>query len=220
MTDPLTPPAPPPVPNESKGKNCWIVGCSGCLIVVLVIFLGSVFAVNWAKNNFMTEPFEPLDLLPEEEARIEAKFEGLQMLNDQGGVREDFELPAGGLILTETEVNYMISNSNDDMADALRIDFEPGEVMAELRILFEEGGDHFRMSAGVSIEHVDGVLDVRLTNIGMGPFDMPAEILEDADSENLAEDFFEDDQAREAFQESIERIEVQKDQILIVPKAR
>lgn len=221
MTQSLAPPTPPPPPAESKGKNCWLVGCSGCLIVLLVLFLGAIGGWLWLKSQFMVEPFEPIELTPTEETQMEAKLKAYNMIDDGGEISEDFEFPAEGIVLTEAELNYFISMHGDEMADSLRIDLEPNEISAELRVGESGSAKRWGFLGKVSVEQTESGLDVRLIDLKLGPFNLPKELLDEIATENLAEEVFaEDPAAREQFEQNVEKIEIQKDRILFIPKSQ
>ena len=218
MTDTLPPPAPPPVQSESKGRNCWIVGCSGCLIVILLVVVLGFVGMWWLRKTFMVEPFEPIEISQTEAAAADAKLKSLNLLDEEGQVSDDFEMPPGGLRLTETEVNYWISQQNVEYADMVRLDFEPDEIRAEMRWGEPGSTQRWNLSGTVSVEQVDDGLDVRLLDLRMGGFALPSSVMEEIGTENLAAEMFSDPQTKQDFQEKVEKIEILKDAILLVPK--
>jgi hypothetical protein len=218
MTDPLTPPAPPPVTSDSKGKNCWVIGCGGCLIALLVLVLVVVGIGMWIKNTFLVEPFEPVSPAATEQARMEEKFRSYNLLNDSGQLADEFTVPEDGMVLTEDEVNYLISTYVDDLSDSVRIDFEPGEITANIRVGEPGSQDRWSLSARISLEQTESGLDVRLLDVTMGGFALPKDVMAEIGAENLAEDAFSDPEFREQFEQNVEKIEVQKDQILLLPR--
>ena len=220
MTDTLPPPAPPPVQSESKGRNCWIMGCSGCLIVILLVVVLGFVGMWWLRKTFMVEPFEPIEITETQAAAADVKLKSLNLLNDDGQVSEDFTMPPGGLRLTETEVNYWISQQNVEYADAVRLDFEPGQIRAELRWGDPGSMQRWNLSGTISVEQTPEELDVRLLDLRMGGFKLPQSVMDEVGTENLAAEMFSDPQTKKDFQEKVEKIEILKDEILLVPKKR
>lgn len=220
MTDTLPPPAPPPVQSETKGRNCWIVGCSGCLIALLVIVLLGFAGMWWLRKTFLVEPFEPVEISETQARAADAKLKSLNLLNDEGQISDDFEIPAEGLRLTETEVNYMISQQDFDMSDGLRVDFEPGQIRVELRQGAAGSMQRWSMSGTVTLKQTEEELDARLIDVRMGPFALPKSFMDELGKENLLEEMFSDPQTKQDFQDNVDTIEIQKDAILIVPKGK
>lgn len=217
MTDLLPPPVPVQAPSEEKSRNCWLVGCSGCLII-LALFVISCMVIFWqVKKNFMVEPFEDVDFTQAEKTMAETKLKDLKLFDSDGKVSEDFEMPKEGLILTEDEVNYWISQMDTDLADSVRIDFEPGELTAKLR--FGEGkGKRLLFIAQFSVPHEDNAVDIRLSDLRFGKFSLPQSLKEELVAENFATEFFADPKTQKTFESKVEKIELQKDQILFAPK--
>lgn len=220
MTDSLPPPAPPPVHSESKGRNCWIVGCSGCLIALLVLVLLGVAGMWWLKKTFMVEPFEPIELSETDAQRADAKLKSLKLLDDQGQISREFVMPPEGLRLTENEVNYWISQQDTEIKDAVRLDFEPGQVRGEFRWNTSGSKQRWNLSGTISVEQTADELDIRLLDLRMGGFTLPASMMNEIGSENLAAEMFSDPQTKKDFQEKVEKIEILKDEILLVPKRK
>jgi len=218
MTDNLPPPSPPPVQSESKGRNCWIVGCSGCLIALLVLVLLSFAGMWWLRKTFMVEPFEPIEITEQQAAEAEAKLTSLNLLTEEGEAMEEFTMPPGGLRLTETEVNYWISKQNHELSDSVRVDFEPGQIRTELRLGEDGSLQRWNLSGTVSVEQTEDSLDIRILDLRMGGFALPEAMMKEVGAENIAEEMFADPQTRKDFQEKVEKIEVLKDEILLIPK--
>ncbi|MGA0369896.1 MAG: hypothetical protein ACO3N7_10645 [Kiritimatiellia bacterium] len=217
MTDSLPPPISPPSETPKSGRNCWVVGCSGCLIVLAVIVLLGML-ISWQiKRTFLVEPFEPVQLSPQEEKAAQLKLESLNLLEEGGKSPEKLEIPQQGLLLTEDEMNYWISTQDNELADSVRLDFEPGELTAEVR-MGEPGGKRWNLKARLSVVHEDNLLDVRLLDLKLGRFSLPASLMDEFAKENLATETFEDPETRAAFESRVERIEILKDQILFIPR--
>jgi hypothetical protein len=220
MPENLKPPAPPPVQSESKGRNCWLVGCSGCLIVLLLMVLLGFAGIWWVRKTFMVEPFDPIELSETEAAKAEEKLKSLNLLGEDGQAVEEFEMPEEGLLLSENEVNYWISQQDEELADSVRLDFEPGQIRAELRWAEPGSQQRWNLSGTVSVEQTETGLDVRLLDLRMGGFALPKAVIDEAGKENLAAEVFSDPEVQKDFQEKVEKIEVLKDQILLVPKKK
>ncbi|MEX2606645.1 MAG: hypothetical protein WD708_04805 [Kiritimatiellia bacterium] len=217
MTEPLPPPMPAQSADPDKGRNCWVVGCSGCLIafLLLIVVVGIAF---WSlKRSLMVDPFGPVEMTAVEKDIAEAKLTSYNMLNSDGKIPEDFTFPEGGILLTENEVNYWISRSGNDLSDAVRLDFEPNFIGAEMRI-GDPGSSRWLITAEVSVEQTESGPDIRLINARLGKFSLPKSFMEEISKENLMEDLLEDEESREEIKTHVERIEVLKDQIRIVPK--
>lgn len=219
MTDALPPPVPAKSETQKKGRNCWVVGCSGCLIgIALLVIIGMV--VTWqVKRAFMVEPFEPIEMTQTEEANAEAKLKALNLLESEGNAPEDFEIPEQGLVLSEDEMNYWISRMDNEFSDAVRLDFEPGEVTAEMR-MGEGSGKRLSVMATLTVVQTEEDLDVRLIDLKLGKFSLPNSMKEEYRKENLALEAFSDPETKEAFQSRVEKIEILKDEILFVPKKK
>ena len=127
-------------------------------------------------------------------------------------------MPADGLRLTETEVNYWISQQDVEYSDAVRLDFEPGQSRAEMRWGEPGSKQRWNLSGTISVEQVEEGLDVRLLDLRMGGFALPASVMDEVGTENLAAEMFSDPQTRKDFQEKVEKIEILKDEILLIPK--
>lgn len=220
MPENLKPPAPPPVQTEAKGRNCWIVGCSGCLIALLVVVLLLAAGFWWIKKTFIVEPFEPIEISETESAAADAKLKELKILDENGQISQDFEVPAEGLLLTETEVNYLISQQDSELADSLRLDFEPDQIRADFRLGEPGSLQRWNLSGTVSVKQTEEGLDVRLLDLRMGGFALPKSVMEEIGTENIAAEAFSDPEVQQNFQENVEKVEVRKDEILLVPKAK
>jgi hypothetical protein len=218
MTDTLPPPAPPPVQSESKGRSCWIVGCSGCLIALLVLVLLGFAGMWWLRKTFMVEPFDPIEISETEAAAADAKLKSLNLLNEQGQISDEFEMPPEGLRLTESEVNYWISKQDPEIADAVRLDFEPGLIRGEFRWGEPGSQQRWNLSGTISVEQKEDELDIRLLDLRMGGFALPDSVMKEIGAENLAAEAFADPETKKDFQEKVEKIEILKDEILLIPK--
>ena len=217
MTDTLPPPTPKPPANQKSGRNCWVVGCGGCLVLIAaLVVIGMI--ISWQiKRNFLVEPFEPIELSSTEEVQVQQKLQALNLLDEEGEASEEFELPPQGVVLTEAEMNYWISTLDSELADSVRLDFEPGVLTAEVRA-GAEGEKRWRLAATLSVLYQDNVLDVRLLDLKLGSFSLPESVMSEVKNENLASEAFEDPQTREEFESKVERIEILQDEILFVPK--
>lgn len=217
MTDTLPPPMPARSPDPKKGRNCWLVGCSGCLIALLLLILVVGIGFWSLKRSLMVDPFGPVEMSAVEKSEAEAKLQSYNMLDSDGRMPDDFTFPEGGILLTENEVNYWISRMGNELSDAVRLDFEPNYIGAELRV-GETGSSRWLIKAEVSVEQTESGPDIRLINARLGSFGLPKSILEEISKENLMEEMVEDAESREEIKTHVERIEVLKDQIRIVPK--
>lgn len=213
MTTHLPPPISSKTPDPKKSTNCWVVGCGGCLgMLALLILIGMVIG-----RLVMVEPFKPVELSPSEVEASKMKLQALEMNNQTGSTQRRLRLPSDGIRFTEQEVNYWISQSGDEMAGMLRIDFEPGEVIAQLRA-GEGNGKRINLMGRVSMEKVGDQLDIRLLEIKLGKIPFPSAAISKFKDQNLMVEIFRDPEERKVFEESIESIEILKDQILIILK--
>jgi hypothetical protein len=217
MTDTLPPPVPAQAPTPQKGRNCWLVGCSGCLIALLLL-IAIVSVAFWSlRRSVMVDPFDPVELQPAEQAIADAKLQSFNLLNREGRLPDDFTFPAQGIQLTEREVNYWISKMDNELADAVRLNFEPGHITVEMRV-----GDRSRsrwlINAELSVEQMESGPDVRLVNARLGRYGLPKAILEEISKENLIKELLDDQETRKEIESHVGRIEVLKDEILIIPK--
>lgn len=204
-------------PDPQKGRNCWLVGCGGCLIALLILIL-IVAAAFWAfKRSVMVDPFEPVEMSAVEKEQAEAKLQSYNMLDSKGELPEDFTFPEEGIVLSEQEVNYWISRLDNELSDTVRLDFEPNYIGAEIRA-GEGGKSRWLIKAEVSVEQTESGPDIRLINARIGKFGLPKSILKEINKENLMDEMLEDEESREEIKAHVERIEVLKDQIRIVPR--
>lgn len=212
MTDSLPPPLPVDPASRTKGRNCWVTGCGGCLILLgLLVVAGMIFA-----KLLFVEPFKPIVLTESEIESARAKMQRLQLWDESGQTPGEQFFDKEGLRFSEKEVNYWLGLQDAEMARMLRLDFEPGQLSAELR-LGEREGRHMRWIGTVSIQKEAEGLDIRLLDVKMGRFPVPSTFISGYLDINLINELFPDPVSREKFESSIERIEILKDQILIIP---
>lgn len=212
MTDPLPPPLPVDPASHTKGRNCWVTGCGGCLILLgLLVVAGMIFA-----KLLFVEPFKPIVLTESEIESARAKIQRLQLWDESGQAPGEQYFDKEGLRFSEKEVNYWLGMQDAEMARMLRLDFEPGQLSAELR-LGEREGRHMRWIGTVSIQKEAEGVDIRLLDVKMGRFPVPSTFISRYRDINLINELFPDPVSREKFASSIERIEILKDQILFIP---
>jgi len=221
MSDPVPPPATVAgMQAQKKGPSCWTIGCGGCL-VMLLLMIGAGVYINWQiRKNFLVEPFEPLEVEEAERVEMDAKLEEMKQLQSEAEASGENWIPAEGLRLTEQEVNYWLSQEESDLQDSVRIDFEPDEISAELRVGDEGSIRRLKLSARISVKEGPDGLDVRIVDVKLGSFSLPEEILKELASENLAEDAIDDPEVQEQLKESVGGVEVLKDAILLLPPAQ
>lgn len=221
MTDQtLPPPMPKQDQRKSGGRNCWVIGCSGCLILLLLLVVAG-WLLSWQiKRSFSAEPFERIELSETQKRESEAKLRSAGML--EGRDDAEIQLPEEGLVLTETDLNYLISRE-PELADIVRIDLEPEKIHAELRIPMDEHDPEAKrlaLSGAIEVRQKNDVLEIYLTELKFGEFSLPKFMMNEMAKEDLGAEVFSDPETRRQFQENVERIEVRKDEILIVPKTR
>lgn len=215
---------PPPVPRQdqqkSGGRNCWVIGCSGCLIVLLVLIVAG-WLLSWQiKRGFSSEPFEPIELSEAQKRESEAKLRSAGML--EGREEAEVQLPEEGLVLTEADLNYLISR-NPDIADVVRVDLEPERIRAEMRVPLDENdpdGKRLTLGGTIDVRQKGEVLEIYLTELKIGNFSLPKSLMREMGKEDLGAEIFSDPETRRQFRENVERVEVRKDEILIVPKPK
>jgi hypothetical protein len=213
MTDHLPPPISSNTPAPKKATNCWVAGCGGCLgLLALLILTGMIIG-----RLVMVDPFKPVELSATEIQASKLKIEALEMNTQSDVPKSGLRLQSDGIRFTEQEVNYWISQSSDEMAGMLRIDFEPGEIIAQLRA-GEGPGKRINLMGRVSVAKAGEQFDIRLLEVKLGKFPFPASAISKFKDKNLIEEIFRDPEERKLFEESIESIEILKDQILIIPK--
>lgn len=213
MSDVLPPPMSAREPEPAKSRNCWVVGCGGCLGgLALLVIAGMVLA-----SLVMAPPFEPVTLSPAERAQAEMKFRLLETQQAEGRMdplRTEF---GQGLELTEQEVNYWISQAPDAFAGMLRLDFEPGEITARLRV-GEGQGKRVQLVGRVSVKQTGDQLEIRLVEVRMGRLPLPASLMKAFQNRDLMQEIFPNPRDRELFETSIEHIEIEKDRIRVIPR--
>ena len=208
--------APPPPPPKSNGKGCWFYGCGGCLGVVLIFIIAGFIMAQRLKSQFNQPPHAPLVLTAEDEAKVAET----RALLEQAEEQEDFSvLPAEGLRLTSTQLVALLEAENPDMKDRVRFQLEPDVFRAEIRAPRDENPNkNVIIQVALNVVQVGDRVEIRLHDARFGPFSLPGFLMEEIRGEDLMKDFFADEDNRRAFQESIERIEIQQDAILIVPR--
>lgn len=210
---------PAQTPDPKKGRNCWVVGCGGCLIALLLLILAGSFAF-WSLNRALrVDPFDPIEMTALEKAEAETKLQSYNLLDSAGRMPQDFTFPEDGIVLTENEVNYWISRMDNELSDAVRLDFEPDYIGAEIRV-GGPGRSRWLIKAEVSVVQTELGPDIRLINARFGKFGLPKALLEEISKDNLLEELVEDAESREQIKNHVQRIEVLKDQIRIVPKSK
>lgn len=220
----MTVPLPPPRPDhhgekDQKNRSCWVTGCGGCLLVLFLLILLGMFMTWQFNRSFKVEAFAPLNLSAAEEAEIRGRLRSLKLLDAEGRpASEPIHLPAEGLSLSETEVNYLISQQAEGMSDSIRLDFEPGELTMEIRMGPPEG-KRLRMNAKVSVPASGNFQEVRLEQLKIGNFPVPVFMMDELRGEDLDIKFYQNPGAQKAFEAQVERIEIQKDRILFVPRS-
>ncbi len=217
MTDPV-PPSPSAVvqPEKKKGPSCWTVGCGGCLVLVLIL-VGIGVYINWQiQTKFLVEPFESMQLAESEMEKMDARLEEVEQLQSAAEASGENWIPAEGLTFSEQEVNYWLSQENPEFGDSVRIDFEPDEINAELRV-GEPGGRRLKLSARVSVKEGPDGLDVRIVDLKLGNISLPEQFLKELSSENLAQDAIDDPEVQQQLKESVGGVEILKDAILVLP---
>ena len=228
MTDPLLPPnappppvvsppggaPPPPPPKTSSGKGCWMAGCGGCLILLIVMFLAGFFVVRSMRDALNQPPFPPLEeLTPAERATLETKKSMLESLEDE---TQPTRIPPSGLLVTAREINAWLIQENEEMADAVRISTEPDILRVQARV--GEGRSRVAFEIAVSVVQVGDRLEMNIRDMRIGNFRVPRFIMKDLENEDLLRELFTDPQVRQGFSDVVERIEIREDGVLFVPR--
>ncbi|MDF3127945.1 hypothetical protein P0Y35_01920 [Kiritimatiellaeota bacterium B1221] len=218
MTDTLPPPRNSNAGStEKKGRNCWLVGCGGCLGVLALFVIISMVAVWQLKRSLMVEPFVPVELSASEETRMREKLESLNLLDAEGKVPDTFEMPSEGMTLSEAEVNYWISRLDDSTADSVRVDFEPEQIIAELR-LGNPGGKRLMVKATIGVPSQAKSFDFELIDLKLGNFSVSEDWISKMTDGNtdLSTDL--DPETQKELESKVDRIEILKDEIRFIPK--
>jgi len=215
MTDTLPPP-PPGAAVEAQPKkkvSCWAVGCGGCLLVLLILIGFGIYIFN----SLFDEPFEPLELAPAEKEQMDLRLDDIEKLQTQAEQNGENWIPAEGFRVTEQEINYWMSKESGEAGDAVRVDFEPGEIYAEIRT-GEPGSDkRIKLGARVTVKEGPDGLDIRIVDVKVGKISLPKSVLEALASENLAQEMIDDPEVQNQLENSIGGVEILKDAILLLP---
>ncbi len=218
MTDTLPPPRLPNASSsEKKGRNCWLVGCGGCLGVLAIFIILSMVAVWQFKRTFMVEPFVPIELSASEETQMREKLESLNLLDADGNAPDKFEIPSEGMTLSEAEVNYWISSLDDTASDSVRVDFEPNEIIAELR-LGNPGGKRLMVKAIIGVPADAKSFDFELLDLKLGNISISEAMISKLADGNTEFSTDMDPEMQKELDSKLDRIEILKDEIRFIPK--
>ncbi|WFB35075.1 hypothetical protein P3T73_12985 [Kiritimatiellota bacterium B12222] len=217
MTDSL----PPPLNKDSQPKSnrsCWFVGCGGCLVVLALLVLIGMF-IGWQIKRNVVEAFEPIALTPTEEAQVRETLISNNLLTAEGGIPEKFEMPDHEVVLSELEVNYWIEQTNPEVSQLLRVDFEPGVLKLNLRV-GAEGQKRILWILSLKLDQTEEGIQVRVAGLKIGMISVPSYWIEQLQEESFGDDLLSDPELQAQLNEVVERIDILKDEILFVPKIK
>lgn len=228
MTDPMSPipqdaplpgtpaaPDAPPPPAPKKERGCLFYGCGGCLVVVVIFLVAGLIMFQQLKNSFNQPPHAELMLTEGEEAELK-EIQALLEL-DEEEARRNF--PQEGLRLTSRQLAGLLEMQDSDLKNMVRFDLQPDLFGAEIRVPTENDREKTMViRIALSVVQTGDRIEVRLRDARFGAFRIPGFIMRELENEDLMVEFFDDPANRQAFQDLVERIEIQQDAILIVPR--
>lgn len=250
MNEQAPPPPPPPVAEESapqpplkkEGKGCFFYGCLSAIVLLLVIVATAGVTAWMVKRSLNPKPIEPTVLTAEEQQVFDEKIEivmeaqdeppvgssveaaaveaGTQVLNAGEEVEEDEDFIRKPLVLTERELNSIISK-NTDLADKVYVSLRRNRIQFKGNFPVPDdlplwGGRTIRINVRNRLELVDGRLELRMENIALGGIPVPSAWIQDIKGKDLLSDVFADDDFVRALSEGVESLEVENGQIVLM----
>lgn len=203
--------------TPKKERGCLFYGCSGGLILIAGVILAGLLLYQQLSRNFNQPPHAPLMLTAAEEAELR-ELRGL-LVAEEGGQRN---LPQGGLRLSSRQLAGLLELENPELENMVRFNLAPNLFGAELRLPMNENQPgnrkHFVLRFAFHVMQTGDRVEVRLRDARFGPIRLPGFMMRELENEDLLAEFFDDPENRQNFQNLVERIEIQQDAILFVPR--
>lgn len=245
MTSPASPSPPPPpppapapgAPAPAKAHGCWFYGCLTVSILLLVIVITALITGWWVKRSMEARPIEPTVLSEAEQVELEEKLERLGAdagLAPEVGSEEEIKeagqvLPIDEedvferkpVIITEREINAMIGH-NTDFDDKVKVELRRDRIKVKVNFPVPHdapffGGKTFRFNLGAKVKIDDENLVVMVDSVALGGMPLPNAWIMDIKHQNLADEFFPDEESKTMFMAGIEKLEVNDGEIVFVP---
>jgi hypothetical protein len=230
----------PPAKTKS-GIGCWIWGCLGVVVFMLIAIIGIgfgayYFVTNQVANYTDTAPADVpvVELPPEELEALEARIESFTSEvrgtdktasettpdGETDGTAESTgpaTEPVKELVLTANDINALIA-SNAELKGKLFVEIEEGRVRGKASFpadAFPGGkGRFFNADAEFSVSMQDGLIMIRLTDASVKGERLPEQLLDGFSRENLAKEMYANPENAEMLRK-FDRIEVVDDTIVL-----
>ncbi len=227
----------PPAKTKS-GLGCWIWGCLGLVVFMLIAIVGVGFGAYYfvtkqVANYTDTAPAEVpvVEMPPEELEALEARIESFTSQvrgadetaseTTPNGETESTVEPAAEpvkeLVLTANDINALIA-SNAELKGKLFVEIEDGRVRGKASFpadAFPGGkGRFFNADAEFSVSMQDGLIMIRLTDASVKGERLPEQLLDGFSRENLAKELYANPENAEMLRK-FDRIEVVDDTIVL-----
>ncbi len=205
-------------------------GIKGSTVVWIVLgtVLVTVALTWWALRTYLyARPFEPVQLTPKEEVRLDAKLRALgydpapangsgRGESDQQWLRpEAYREEAGKrtLFFTERELNALIAN-NRDLARRVAVDLSDDLISVRALIHVDPdfpilGGKTLRVSSGVELAFRNGRPVVQLRGVSLMGVPIPGAWLGGLKNVDLIQEFGDAGGFWEAFAKGVEDVQVE-----------
>lgn len=189
-------------PGPSGGRNCFVYGCLGMLVIavigVVAIVYGAKFAFNKALDTYTdTQPAElpPVQLAEGKAKEVEERFEAFKQAFEAG--------EQTALELTADDINAVIAGE-PELAGKVRISVEGDQIEAQVsipldRLLADWGlkGRYLNGSARMKVSMENGVLKVHLQSLEAKGNAVPEQLMVEIRKENFAAEVNQDPEAAE-----------------------
>ncbi len=212
--------------RENRG-NCFLYGCVTLVILALlgglVAFLTFRYAIQQLREKYTeSEPVElPTVDMPQD--RIDSLIDRVDQYVED--LRAGKELAP--ITLTESEINALLQNHADlkeAFGDHMYLTLtDDGTVKAEMSLPLDwfpmMGGRFFNGNATFDVGLDNGRFTVFLESASVEGEEVPQQQLQQIRNTNLAEDWYDDPEARELI-ESIQSIEFKDNAVTVTPVNR
>lgn len=215
----------PNEPMESPRRGfpwgCVLGGCLGVVILGVVGIAVSGFAAyRFYSSQLAKYTSEEARQLPSLEFSEEQIAEVEKRVNEfQQNLEENQD--SQRLVLSEEDLNALLA-SNEDLRGKVYVHIQDGQIRAELSMpadIFPGGkGRFFNGDVTFEIALESGELLVRIDQATVGEEPVPEAIMNELRNENFGDRIMQDPDARKSLRQ-FERIIIEGDQLILVPKA-
>ena len=216
------------IQKEKGGCGCFAIGCLslvGLSLIALVVMVGGSFwYIRTQVQKYTSEtPAEiPIVEYTEEQiAELQARIDAFKVgVDGSAAAPEPSDPPVPQvqeLVLTAEEINALIA-TEEQLRGRVHVSIDEGEISGDVSIpmdMFPGGGSRFlNASATFNVSLENGVLIVKVTQAEVKGEPLPEALMQEFRKQNLAKDFYKDEQNAEMIRR-FESIRIEDDKLIL-----